>query len=295
MALLMPMKAEYSGQRKTVEYLNTNRPWLSLYGARVRPVPGFGSLCNSDQSLIHRMLPDELLYEVFACMPPYTLGRAACVCRKWRYAIRNPSLWRNACVSAWQLSGPEENFKILKLEYGGSWYKMWLHRPRLRFDGVYVGRNTYIRSGTAEWETTNPVHLVCYYRYLRFFPSGRCLYKISPQRVKEVAKLMQGKFAKRDAIFTGCFTILKDMVKVAILYPGSRPTVSRIKLSVNENGGNVEENGLAFGWIEDENNNHDPPTLYRRGLAPFVFVPFEEADTSDLNLSVDKMDYFVPG
>eukprot|EP00252_Welwitschia_mirabilis_P014199 TRINITY_DN3126_c0_g1_i1.p1 TRINITY_DN3126_c0_g1~~TRINITY_DN3126_c0_g1_i1.p1 ORF type:complete len:264 (+),score=45.58 TRINITY_DN3126_c0_g1_i1:251-1042(+) len=263
MALLMPMKAEYSGQRKTVEYLNTNRPWLSLYGARVRPVPGFGSLCNSDQSLIHRMLPDELLYEVFACMPPYTLGRAACVCRKWRYAIRNPSLWRNACVSAWQLSGPEENFKILKLEYGGSWYKMWLHRPRLRFDGVYVGRNTYIRSGTAEWETTNPVHLV----------------------------------------------------KVAILYPGSRPTVSRIKLrlrgttigannrldivslvnSVNENGGNVEENGLAFGWIEDENNNHDPPTLYRRGLAPFVFVPFEEADTSDLNLSVDKMDYFVPG
>lgn len=37
-------------------------------------------------------------------MSPYTLGRAACVCRKWKYTIRNPVYWRNACLKAWQVT-----------------------------------------------------------------------------------------------------------------------------------------------------------------------------------------------
>ncbi|CAM8999591.1 unnamed protein product [Rhodiola kirilowii] len=37
---------------------------------------------------------------------------------------------------------------------------MWLLRPRVRTDGMYVSRNTYIRTGIAEWKVTNPVHLV---------------------------------------------------------------------------------------------------------------------------------------
>ena len=37
----------------------------------------------------------------------------------------------------------------------------------MRFDGVYVSRNTYMRTGIVEWRVKNPVHLVCYYRYYR--------------------------------------------------------------------------------------------------------------------------------
>ena len=44
---------------------------------------------------------------------------------------------------------------------------MYLERPHLRFDGLYVSRNTYIRTGVTEWRVKNPVHLVCYYRYFR--------------------------------------------------------------------------------------------------------------------------------
>lgn len=29
------------------------------------------------------------------------------------------------------------------------------------YPGLYVSRNTYIRTGIAEWKITNPVHLVC--------------------------------------------------------------------------------------------------------------------------------------
>lgn len=54
---------------------------------------------------------------------------------------------------------------------------MYLERPHLRFDGLYVSRNTYIRTGATEWRVKNPVHLVCYYRYFRWAPElpGLCL------------------------------------------------------------------------------------------------------------------------
>lgn len=316
MALLMPVETDDMGRGKSMQYLITHRPWLSLYGTRIRPVAAFGSLSNqdfSDPALIHQMLPDEILFEVFAHMAPYGLGRAACVCRKWRYTVRTPSLWRRACINTWQLSGKEENFKILQTDYGGSWRKMWLLRPRLRFDGLYVSRNTYIRAGIAEWKTTNPVHVVCYYRYARFFPNGKFFYKNSSLKLKEVAKSMQGRASKANSVFCGRYTMVNDQVEAAICYPGMRPTALRIRLrvrgtttgannrldlvslvTIGVSGNDVEEENVPETWPE-ENETDVPAVSHRRGLASFVFVPFEEVDTSDLNLPVDKMDYFVPG
>ncbi|XP_043722949.1 F-box protein 7 isoform X2 [Telopea speciosissima] len=271
-ALSVPQELESASRLRTVQFLITQRPWLDLYGKRVRPVAPFGSASSKpfvDPALIHRCLPDELLFEVFARMSPYSMGRAACVCRKWRYTIRNPVFWRNACLKAWQLSGPVESYKILQSRYEGSWRKMWILRPRIRTDGLYVSRNTYIRAGIAEWKVTNPVHVV----------------------------------------------------EAALLYPGLRPTVLRIRLrlrgtiagannrmdllslvtsGVNDNEINSHNNddmlGVVEGWQDDETHNPDVPAVsHKRGMTPFVFVPFEEVETSVLNLPVDKMDYFVPG
>ncbi|KAJ7965553.1 F-box protein 7 [Quillaja saponaria] len=184
LALTATAELESVLQLKTVEYFITKRPWLDLYGINVRPVAPFGSISRKphiDPALIHRCLPDELLFEVFARMNPYDMGKASCVCRKWRYTIRNPVFWRNACLKAWQLNGVVENYKILQSKYEGSWRKMWLLRPRLRTDGIYVSRNTYIRVGVAEWKVTNPVHcgkffilfillesIICYVKQLKF-------------------------------------------------------------------------------------------------------------------------------
>lgn len=54
---------------------------------------------------------------------------------------------------------------------------MFQNRPRLRFNGCYISTVNYIRPGgnTASQVTWNtPVHIVTYYRYLRFFRDGRC-------------------------------------------------------------------------------------------------------------------------
>ncbi|KAM7518859.1 hypothetical protein LguiB_017821 [Lonicera macranthoides] len=322
--LKIPAELESTSRLRAAHFFITQRPWLDLYGINVRPVAPFGSASSKplvDSALLHRCLPDELLFEIFARMTPYSLGRAACVCRKWRYTVRNPVFWRNACLKAWQLSGMVENYKILQSKYDGSWRKMWLSRPRIRTDGLYVSRNTYIRAGIAEWKISNPVHVVCYYRYMRFYPSGRFLYKNSSQKVKDVAKFMNFRAPKVDGVFSGHYTLTEDKVEAAVLYPGLRPTVWRIRLrlrgtipgannrmdlhaivtsGVNDNEVNGPEEdilvGVVEGWQDDETHNPDVPAIsHKRGLTPFVFVPFEEVETSVLNLPVESMDYFVPG
>jgi hypothetical protein len=54
--------------------------------------------------------------QVFARMNPYDMGKASCVCRKWRYTIRNPVFWRNACLKGWQVRSMEVlNMELLLL------------------------------------------------------------------------------------------------------------------------------------------------------------------------------------
>jgi F-box protein 9 len=62
--------------------------------------------------------------------------------------------------------------------YSSSWQRMFRFRPRVRFNGCYICTVNYIRAGQASPHTTTwntPVHIVTYYRYLRFFRDGTCI------------------------------------------------------------------------------------------------------------------------
>ncbi|KAG5990209.1 hypothetical protein E4U54_004155, partial [Claviceps lovelessii] len=62
-----------------------------------------------------------------------------------------------------------------------SWQHMFQHRPRIRFNGCYISTVNYIRMGQAsatQAQSTwggSPVHIVTYYRYLRFFRDGTAI------------------------------------------------------------------------------------------------------------------------
>jgi len=64
---------------------------------------------------------------------------------------------------------------LLHNAYSSSWQRMFRSRPRIRFNGCYISTVNYIRPGQAS-ATQNtwisPVHIVTYYRYLRFFRDG---------------------------------------------------------------------------------------------------------------------------
>jgi F-box protein 9 len=62
--------------------------------------------------------------------------------------------------------------------YSSSWRQMFRLRPRIRFNGCYISTNNYIRPGQAapsHMTWSSPIHIVTYYRYLRFFRDGSCI------------------------------------------------------------------------------------------------------------------------
>ena len=83
---------------------------------------------------------------------------------------------------------------------------MYVERPHVRTEGVYVSRNTYWRVGVAHWDVKNSAHLVVFYRYFRFFADGTLLTRTSPEPVHRVwpsLVSMPGKLSKLDTRLRG--------------------------------------------------------------------------------------------
>lgn len=63
-----------------------------------RALPGCPGLVQGDASLLHQVLPDEMLMLIFARLPPSSLGAAGCVCKLWKRLLSTSTLWRTACT-----------------------------------------------------------------------------------------------------------------------------------------------------------------------------------------------------
>lgn len=65
--------------------------------------------------------------------------------------------------------------------------------------------------------------------------------------------------------------------------------LSLVTSGVNDEEANGEDEdilGVVGGWQDDETHNPDVPAVsHKRGMTPFVFVPFEEVNKSHLSLS----------
>ena len=65
--------------------------------------------------------------------------------------------------------------RLLHDQYASSWRRMFRTRPRIRFNGCYISTVNYTRPGAQSSNSLvwgNSVHVVTYFRYLRFFRDG---------------------------------------------------------------------------------------------------------------------------
>ncbi len=80
-----------------------------------------------------------------------------------------------------------------------TWKKMFRNRPRIRFDGCYISTVNYVRAGQASTNQLTwggaPIHIVTYYRYLRFFRDGACVSLLASAPPADVVHYMT-----RDAL-----------------------------------------------------------------------------------------------
>ncbi|EFJ48339.1 hypothetical protein VOLCADRAFT_81203 [Volvox carteri f. nagariensis] len=303
--------------------LGLYRPWLSLYGNRLQ-VPSAVSEQQVELALIQRTIPQELMVIIFSFLEPYALGKAALVCRQWRNISEHPRLWEYACHEAFSLGIPNhaERHKLMATQYRFSWKRMFVHHPHLRFDGLYAARNTYVRTGVVEFTSHRPVHLVSYFRYYRFLPDGTFLYRTSPNVVSKVANCPSlravrgpgGEAARANQPWDR-----GTKVYCALVYPNSTCTELRCRLAMasthpgannrlyiesivtydRELRSTADLSGQQGGMGRREGPDADADVdaasgkSHSRGLAPCMFVPWEQVHTSPLNQPSHLMDFMI--
>lgn len=274
-----------------------------------------------EEADIDALLPNELKVEVLLRLPIQSIGRALCVSRAWR-ALRDEDylLWRRVCTDEVfrELSPDETLADAYVSRVYGSWHDMFIKRPRIRLDGVFVSRNTYMRTGVSEWRREKPIHICVWFRYLRFLPGGKFVYRTSAYPLKQVVKSLNDSYqtgkSGHDVQHVGRYRFLPSsgLVQTAFRYQNSFGTEVRQKLRLRGttpgsfNRLDIEnivtwdrERGASLPMLRVD-DTEDGILGERRehktaGSSPYVFVPFEEASTHVLNLGVDKLDYFVAG
>lgn len=80
--------------------------------------------------------------------------------------------------------------------WGDDHLKMLKERPYVKFQGLYISIVNYLRYGAnAEGSLSllNPIQMITYYRYLRFYPDGRCLRLVTTDEPSYVVNLFSDK------------------------------------------------------------------------------------------------------
>ncbi|KAJ5497744.1 hypothetical protein N7453_006795 [Penicillium expansum] len=149
-------------------------------------------------------VPSEVLVEILrhvATDDPSAFGRMALVCKRMAYHFAHEQqIWRRIC------QGREFGFEGMHYDFAcelhgepiytlaprytpfpkegpveipsplSSWSQVFQTLPRIRFTGIYISTVNYTRAGAASAYTNlswnSPIHIVTYYRYLRFYPDG---------------------------------------------------------------------------------------------------------------------------
>ncbi|KAB5582010.1 hypothetical protein PHYPO_G00182280 [Pangasianodon hypophthalmus] len=163
-----------------------------------------------ETSQVHiSVLPLEVLMYIFrwvvsSDLDMRALEQLSLVCRGFYICARDPEIWRSACLRVWGRS-------CTKLLPFTSWRDMFLERPRVRYDGVYISKTSYIRQGEESLDGFYRAwHQVDYYRYLRFFPDGQVMMLTTPEEPLATVPRLRSKNTRMDSIMIGHYRLSQD-------------------------------------------------------------------------------------
>ncbi|XP_036236509.1 F-box only protein 9 isoform X1 [Molothrus ater] len=154
-------------------------------------------------------LPMEVLMYIFrwvvsSDLDLRSLEQLSLVCRGFYICARDPEIWHQVCLKIWGRS-------CNKLLPYASWRDMFLERPRVRFDGVYVSKTKYIRQGEQSLDGFYRAwHQVEYYRYLRFLPDGQVMMLTTPEDPQSIVPRLRTKNTRTDAILLGHYRLSQE-------------------------------------------------------------------------------------
>lgn len=157
-------------------------------------------------------MPAEILERILATVALADLSsftRCTYTCKKLAFVgYTSTVIWKRLCLKEYSrqhytadaleeitpdidmtlYTSIQRELLIASKVWNHAWRQMYLERPRVWFNGVYISTCNYLRPGVGEsWN--NPIHMVTYYRYLRFFEDGTCISLLTVDEPKEVVPL----------------------------------------------------------------------------------------------------------
>jgi F-box protein 9 len=137
-------------------------------------------------------IPDELLLNILLHLSfesLSSLSHISQVCKKlFALSQGENSLYKALCIYHFRhFDSPSILLQRIH-EYNGEWRTMLIERPRLRFDGCYIATCHYLRPGVSDYSWNTPIHMVTYFRFLRFYPEGTVITVLTTLEPKEVVR-----------------------------------------------------------------------------------------------------------
>ncbi|KAL1982179.1 hypothetical protein VTN96DRAFT_1659 [Rasamsonia emersonii] len=163
-------------------------------------------------------VPSDVLVEILkhvALMDPASFCRMALVCKRLAYHFAHEQhIWKSLCQTRkFGFEGMHYSFccdvagnrlhtlgpRYTPFPRGvpvqipkplSTWSEVFQIFPRIRFTGIYISTVNYTRPGAASsydnvtWNS--PIHIVTYYRYLRFYPDGSVISLLTTTEPTEV-------------------------------------------------------------------------------------------------------------
>ncbi|TPX31856.1 hypothetical protein SmJEL517_g04917 [Synchytrium microbalum] len=165
---------------------------------------------------LFQKLPGELVTQILQHCVLYDIGSLcsiSLVCKKFLIQVRERSLWRFVGERTFLkpanvgLVGVPSLMHEVGERYGDDWLRMFVDKPRVRTDGVFISRINYVRQGYGEaWN--QPIHVVSYYRYLRFLPrSGICYAWMTTLEPSQVVKVLNNQSRKEKGFMVGAYRV----------------------------------------------------------------------------------------
>ncbi|KAM6997001.1 F-box only protein 9 [Tautogolabrus adspersus] len=185
---------------------------LDYFEEQLNLESSFPKICTPELEMTRMhisALPREILMYIFRWVVSTDLDMRALeqlslVCRGFYICARDPEIWHLACVRVWGRN-------CTKVVPYKSWREMFLQRPRVRFDGVYISKTSYIRQGEESLDGFYRAwHHVEYYRYLRFFPDGHVIMLTTPEDPLTVIPRLRTKNTRMESALLGHFRLSQE-------------------------------------------------------------------------------------
>uniref|UniRef100_UPI0037E74663 F-box only protein 9 n=1 Tax=Semicossyphus pulcher TaxID=241346 RepID=UPI0037E74663 len=185
---------------------------LSYFEEQLTLESAFPKICTPELEMTRMhisALPREILMYIFrwvvsSDLDMRALEQLSLVCRGFYICARDPEIWHSACIRVWGRN-------CTKVVPFNSWREMFLQRPRVRFDGVYISKTSYIRQGEESLDGFYRAwHHVEYYRYLRFFPDGYVIMLTSPEEPPSIVPRLRTRNTRMDSVLLGHFRLSQE-------------------------------------------------------------------------------------